>query len=187
MKTRSKMLSIVAVLALPACQSTTSAPPDAAIHDDAATACTAGSIEGDLEGAFPRMGPGVDPVTGELAEPGPEGYVVSSTWGVELDDPAARERFQEHMNAIIPELLGNPGLVALELGSSESCRSGRTLAVWRDLGSMYAFVGSAPHSAAIAEVGELTQPGFVVTHWTASTAAEASWESAAEHLAAAQR
>ncbi len=182
------LLALIGALSLSACDTAPVAPTTDASTSDApsAGACSPGVLESDLESAFGLIGPGVDPETGALAEPGPDGYVVSSTYGQQLPTAAAGTRFQELMGDIIPELMGNPGLVALDLQTSASCGSGRTLAVWRDVGSMYAFVASTPHTTAMNEVYDVTRDGFVVTHWTATNADGAGWAAAIEQLRAAE-
>ncbi|UJR78946.1 antibiotic biosynthesis monooxygenase [Sandaracinus amylolyticus] len=177
----SAILILAAILLFPACD--TGSPADASSADDAG-ACSPGVLEADLESAFGLVGPGVDPETGALAPPGPEGYIVSSTYGQAQPTPAAQARFGELIGDIVPELMNNPGVVAFELRSSASCGSGRTLAIWRDAASMYAFVASTPHTTAMAEADQVTMPGFRTTHWMAHDLAETSWSAAAEHVAA---
>jgi hypothetical protein len=156
---------------------------DAAVTRDATSpACSAARVERDLEIGLDWTGPGVDPMTGELEPPGSEGYIVSSTYGRVLPDPAAQTRFGELMEDIIPTLLANPGLVGFRLGSAASCGSGRTLAVWRDTGAMYSFVASPAHTTAMGEVHEIA-PEFSTTHYMASSLDDVSWERGAEELA----
>ncbi|AKF08469.1 antibiotic biosynthesis monooxygenase family protein [Sandaracinus amylolyticus] len=181
----SAILILAAILLFPACDtgSSTADTRDASSPDDAG-ACSPGVLEDDLESAFGLVGPGVDPETGELAPPGPEGYIVSSTYGAAQPTAEAQARFGELIGDIVPELMNNPGVVAFELRSSASCGTGRTLAIWRDAASMYAFVASAPHATAMAEAADVTMPGFRTTHWMADDLADASWTAAAEHVAA---
>jgi heme-degrading monooxygenase HmoA len=133
--------------------------------------CAGGVLEADLE-ADPLSGPGIDPDTGKLRPP-PEGssYAVSATYGVpRRGDEAVMERYLQIFGAIQAQLASQPGLVAIQLGQSPSCGSGRTLAVWASPDAMYDFVMSPAHLAAIDEVNELLEPTYVVTHWeTAET------------------
>ena len=74
-------------------------------------------------------------------------------------------------------------MLALQLGNSPSCNSGRTLAVWESEEVMYKFVMSAPHLEAMSTANELLKPGYAVTHWTARKQDDISLEAASEHLA----
>jgi heme-degrading monooxygenase HmoA len=131
-----------------------------------ATTCRADALEADFEAA-PFVGPGVDQETGALRAPAAgESYVVSSTYGVPKPDPASLERWGQLMAAIQVQLAAQPGLLALRLGSSSTCGSGRTLAVWSSEEAMYEFVTSPAHAEAMVAAPEVVQPGFGTTHWT---------------------
>ncbi|WP_437293067.1 antibiotic biosynthesis monooxygenase family protein [Sorangium sp. So ce426] len=132
--------------------------------------CTGGVLEADLE-ADPLSGPGVDPETGKLRPP-PEGssYAVSATYGVPRPGDAVMQRYVQIFGAIQAELASQPGLLAIQLGQSPSCGSGRTLAVWASTDAMYEFVMGPAHLAAVNAADELLEPTYVVTHWeTAET------------------
>ena len=149
------------------------------------TLCNAKTLEADLD-ASPFMGPAVNPQTGELTmEPGAS-YVVSSTYGVPKpgsDGAPFTDRYLEVFSAIQEALGKQPGLLAIKLASSESCASGRTLAIWSSEDEMYDFVVGEAHLTAMKEAKDLLQPGFAVTHWAANSAAQASWEHAIKQLA----
>ncbi|WP_437979947.1 antibiotic biosynthesis monooxygenase family protein [Sorangium sp. So ce117] len=132
--------------------------------------CTGGVLEADLE-AEPLSGPGVDPETGKLRPP-PEGssYTVSATYGVPRPGDAVMERYVPIFGAIQAQLASQPGLLALQLGTSPSCGSGRTLAVWASTDAMYEFVMSPAHLAGIDAANELLEPTYVVTHWETAEA-----------------
>ncbi|WP_437902546.1 hypothetical protein WME95_28605 [Sorangium sp. So ce327] len=132
--------------------------------------CTGGVLEADLE-AEPLSGPGVDPETGKLRPP-PEGssYTVSATYGVPRPGDAVMERYVPIFGAIQAQLASQPGLLALQLGQSPSCGSGRTLAVWASTDAMYEFVMSPAHLAGIDAANELLEPTYVVTHWETAEA-----------------
>ncbi|WP_438037825.1 antibiotic biosynthesis monooxygenase family protein [Sorangium sp. So ce128] len=127
--------------------------------------CTGGVLEADLE-MDTLSGPGVDPATGKLRPP-PEGssYAVSATYGVTRPGDAVMERYVPIFEAIHAQLASQPGLLAIQLGGSPSCGSGRTLAVWASTEAMYEFVMSPAHLAGVDAADELLEPGYVVTHW----------------------
>lgn len=164
---------------------------DASTGDDPFADCDRGVLEADIMGADQMgnpiplvwMGPGVDPMTGMLVDDGST-YVVSSTYLAMKPDPAAQQAFGEVTPPIVPELFGNPGVVAFQLGSSNACASARTLTVWRDEAAMMAFVMSDAHATAAARIGEISRGSSVVTHWTGATVAEIDWDIAVEHVAA---
>jgi hypothetical protein len=60
----------------------------------------------------------------------------------------------------------------MSLGASEPCGSGPTLALWRSEEEMYDFGTSPAHVAALGAVIEILQPGYAVTHWDATSAAQ---------------
>jgi heme-degrading monooxygenase HmoA len=152
----------------------------------AALVCSASKLETDLEGdGF--SGPGVDEATGELKlEPGKQ-YLVSSTYGVPVpgaNGAPVTEHYLALFGAIQAQLAQQPGLLAMRLASSDGCGSGRTMAVWSSEEEMYAFVASDAHFAAMKAVGEVLKPGYGVTHWTATSAEQISWQEAVRKLAA---
>jgi heme-degrading monooxygenase HmoA len=146
--------------------------------------CHAAVIEPDLESQF-IAGSAVDLSAGELQlDDGPE-YIVSSTYGI----PKRREdgeylspRYQQLMGEIVEKLQTQPGLLALQVSSSESCKSGRTLAVWESEELMYDFVTTGPHLEAMSSASELLLPGYAVTHWSASSRDQMTLMAAPKHL-----
>jgi heme-degrading monooxygenase HmoA len=152
----------------------------------ASTACTADVIEADLA-ADPLAGPLVDPATGKLELTAGKHYVVSSTYGVPRpgsDGAQVTEHYQALFGAIQAQLAQQPGLLAMTLGQSDSCHSGRTLAVWSSEDEMYSFVTSKAHTDAMNAVSEVLQPGYAVTHWDASSADDMTFKRAGRELAA---
>ncbi|WP_441292794.1 antibiotic biosynthesis monooxygenase family protein [Sorangium sp. KYC3313] len=163
-------LAAAVIAALGAILSGCSSEPGGKTTDAPLTACTGGVLEADLE-ASPLSGPGVDPETGKLRPP-PEGssYAVSATYGVPRSGDAVMQRYVQIFGAVQAELASQPGLLAIQLGQSSSCGSGRTLAVWASTDAMYEFVMGPAHLAAIDAADELLEPTYVVTHWeTAET------------------
>lgn len=137
--------------------------------------CARGAIESDM-GSSPLAGPAVK--DGALA---PGQYVISSTY-LRLK-PEGQARFDELLGPIMADLASRDGLVALSLGGSPQCGTARTLAVWRDDIAMFSFVTGDAHSAAVRAIGEVSRGGSVVTHWSGDQNS-ATWQAAAEHLAA---
>jgi hypothetical protein len=147
--------------------------------------CVADVIEPDLD-IGPMGGSSVDEETGLYKLKEGQEVVVSSTYGI--PKPAAiggglPPHYQDLMGRIIQQLQGQPGLLALQLGTSSSCNSGRTLAVWESEELMYKFVMSAPHLEAMSSANELLKPGYAVTHWSARNQDEISLDAAVDHLA----
>ncbi|WP_437573762.1 antibiotic biosynthesis monooxygenase family protein [Sorangium sp. So ce887] len=167
---------------LPGCGNDSSATPP----DSPPAECTGGVLEADLQ-AEPLSGPGVDPATGELLPP-PEGssYTVSATFGVPRPGDAVREKYVQYFGAIQAQLASQPGLLAIQLGQSPSCGSGRTLAVWSSTEAMYEFVMSPAHLAAMDAVNELLEPNYVVTHWEAASADEVTLEEGVRRIQASE-
>lgn len=171
--------------------STSGGGDSASTGDDPFAGCDRGALEDDLVGAdamgnpvpLAWFGPGADPMTGELVDDG-DSFVVSSTYLAIKPEGAAQQAFGESIGPMIPELLANPGVVAIQLGTSMQCGSARTFTVWRDEAAMMAFVVGDAHANAIARTAEISRGGSVVTHWTATSLAEITWDEALARVAA---
>ena len=146
--------------------------------------CERGVLEADFELFAPFGGPGVDPATGKLRPSAGEPYIISSTYIRLRPEPAAQQAFGELMGPIAGALQQQPGLAAVLLGSSMTCGTARTLTVWASEEEMYAFVGGAPHAAAMAAVGQVSRGGSLATHWVATGTAAAEWPSVLPQLRA---
>jgi hypothetical protein len=116
------------------------------------------------------------------SEPPAEGYVVSSTYLRLQHTPEAARRFQELNGPIAADLMTRPGLLAIEFGIAGRCNTARTRSVWASTEAMYEFVTGEAHGAAVQAIDELSRGGSVVTHWTAKTLEETSWDEAAARL-----
>ncbi len=138
--------------------------------------CTRGELELDLQ-KVPTSLPIVP-----AADPPAEGYVVSSTYLRLRHEEGAKRRFVELNAAIITDLVARPGLLAVEFGIAGQCNTARTRSVWASTEAMYDFVAGEAHGAAVQAIDELSRGGSVVTHWTAKTLDETSWEEAAVRL-----
>jgi heme-degrading monooxygenase HmoA len=150
---------------------------DGASGGDAGTdPCSRGAVESDLQ-SLPWQGPGVDP-SGNL-EPGQ--YLISTTY-LRLK-PNVNPEFMELFGPIMGRLQMQKGLVAVRVAQSSGCGSARTLGVWADEASMYDFVASPEHSAAVAKIGDLNRGGSAVVHF-AGDASSATFENGAAKLAA---
>jgi hypothetical protein len=127
-------------------------------------------------------GPGVDPKTKALPEPEAGGYVVATTRLNLL--PEGQKLFSKHVGAILGELQKQPGFVAYQTGFSEKCGVARTLTVWKDEESLYAFVTGPAHKAAIDDTSKMSRGLSNTTHFAATRAADATWTAAAQAIAA---
>jgi quinol monooxygenase YgiN len=164
---------------------TSASAADTSTGEDPFADCDRGTLEADISGAdmmgnpipLVWMGPGVDPETGMLVDDGST-YVVSSTYLAMKPDPAAQQAFGEVTPPLVPELFGNPGVVAFQLGTSNACASARTLTVWRDEAAMMTFVAGDAHMAAIGRVAEISRGTSVVAHWSGASVADITWENA---------
>ena len=147
--------------------------------------CQHDVLESDISSS-PWMGPAVDPATNQLTLEGAGPYIVSSTYGVpQLDaNGDIPPRYGQMFGAIQTQLATDPGLLAVQLSSSDECRSGRTLAVWRSEERMYEFVTSPAHLAAMSSVKELLRPGYAVTHWEAASRDQIDLREAVRQLSA---
>jgi heme-degrading monooxygenase HmoA len=128
----------------------------------------------------------VDPATGSVRVVEGQHYVVSSTYGVPKptsDGKLVSDRYLALFGAVAEQLEREPGLIALQLGQSNACGSGRTLAIWRSEEEMYDFVTSRAHLDAMTAADEILQPGYAVTHWDATSATQFSMQEAVRQLA----
>jgi len=143
--------------------------------DMALDPCDRGTIESDLK-PTPWQGPGVD-ASGNLV---PGHYVVSSTYL--RFQPGATAEFVELFTPVVARLRMTSGLVAMRFGFSAACNSGRTLSVWADQASMVGFVTGPEHSAAAANVGDLSRGGGAAIDFT-DDGSGATFANAATQLA----
>jgi heme-degrading monooxygenase HmoA len=151
----------------------------------AASHCSPSTLEADLE-ADPLAGPGVDPATGKLLFAPGSSYVVSSTYIVPKAGPdgaSPTAQYEQLFPPLLEQLQQESGLLAIRLGTSDSCRSGRTLAIWKSEADMYHFVTSRAHAAAMKAVNDVAEPGFEVVHWTATSPEQTTWSEAMTRLA----
>jgi hypothetical protein len=155
-----------------------SAMPDASPSEPEPFAgCERSVLESDFE-APPLQGAGAP--DGQL----PAGnYIISTTYLTLRQEGPAQMRFGELMGPIAADLAAREGLVAYSLGSSRSCGTARTLAVWRDDMAMIDFVIGPAHAAAVSSVRDVSRGGSIVTHWQGSEAT-ASWTAAVDHAGA---
>jgi heme-degrading monooxygenase HmoA len=147
-------------------------------------ACASGTLEADLDGT-PWQGSAVDE-SGELMLSSGRSYMLSSTYGIPVPGPDGApitEKYGQLLAAIQEQLMKQPGLLAFRLGSSDACRSGRTLAVWESEEAMYEFVASPAHAAAMAAVHEVLRPGYGVTHGQTTQLDQISFAQGARQLA----
>jgi hypothetical protein len=172
-----KLAWLCGVLLLPlvaACGSS----EDEAGESEPADGCTRADLESDIQ-YVPITLPGSP---GPLADPPAEGYVVSTTYLRLKHDQAAKDRFVALNGPIQADLLARSGLVALEFAIEGECNTARTKSVWTSTEAMYEFVASEAHGTAVLSIGALSRGGSVVTHWTAKTLDETTWDEATARL-----
>lgn len=151
---------------------------DEAGEGEPADGCTRSDLERDIV-YVPITLPGSP---GPLADPPAEGYVVSTTYLRLKHEEPAKSRFRALNGPIQEDLLTRSGLVALEFAIEAECNTARTKSVWTSTEAMYDFVASEAHGAAVRSIGELSRGGSVVTHWTAKTLGETTWDEATVRL-----
>ena len=136
-------------------------------------------------GSSPFAGPGFDPATG-LVGAIQDSYFVSSTLAV--FQPEAEERFFG-LSGDILNYLGSgqhPGFIGFSVGASDACGSARTLTVWDSEQSMFDFVTSEVHLAAMNQATSvLLLAGF--SRWqVTSDNVPPTWDEARAEVAATQ-
>lgn len=141
-------------------------------------ACSRAQLERELSGPIQLRGSAIE--NGRLK---PGTYVFSTTYLALRVDASGQQRFNEVSGPIQRRLDTQPGLLAYTALVADSCAVARTFSVWADEASMYSFVGSEAHAAAVRDVALISRGGSVATHWR-GTEADATWERAAEINAA---
>lgn len=162
--------------------------------DDPFADCDRGTLEEDLvvidpmgmPGPIRWYGPGADPQTGELIDDGETTYHVSATYLALRPTQEAGEAFFSLLPALNEVLFTNPGMVALQLGDSQTCATARTFTVWTDEEAMMEFVTSEAHVQAIGQTGAISRGGSSVTSWADVPASDITWEAALARLAEAE-
>jgi quinol monooxygenase YgiN len=161
------LMTMPAVLLVVSCGG--AVDPDALPATDEAT-CVRGTIEADGRDSSPL----------EL----PKGqYVISTTYLRLKNSRTTLQQFTALSTPMEAALRRNPGRVKSVTRLSESCNTARTLTVWKDEASMYEFVASPEHAAAMAAVLEVSRGGSIVTHWN-DTEAGFTWQKAGASIAA---
>jgi quinol monooxygenase YgiN len=193
-----RLISILATLSVAACSSAEGdvaaarAPADGTtgggatapdIDPPGPAGCKRGVMEADFAPVGAMKGPGLDPATGQLGAL-PKGALISSTYLAMKLDPAGKSKFAGLLSPILKVVPTQPGLLAYQFGFASACGTARTLTVWKDEAAMLAFVMSPVHTAAMKDTAEVSRGGSVVTTWEPQSPTDATWEKAAEELAA---
>jgi heme-degrading monooxygenase HmoA len=181
-------LTLCLTLALAACGET-EADSDAGsesagtTHSEDSTGTGAPAcVEDDLSPTV-FVGPGYDADKGGLQEPLQDKYVASTTFLVLR--PETAQEFGATVEAMIPALTANPGLVGFSTALSAKCGTARTLTVWRDQTAMMNFVTSDEHVAGMARAQEFSTTG-TVTSWEVTRAElPLGWDTAIARATAA--
>ena len=145
------------------------------------TLCRGAALEDDIAYGAPLKGTGVD-TSGNLKAP-PEGtqYQVSTTYLRFKPDEKSIALFRELMVSVGEELQRSEGLVAFQLGGSDTCRTARTISVWESEATMGKFVVSAAHRRAMASIGQLSRGGSATRSWKGNESV-ATWNEATRLL-----
>jgi heme-degrading monooxygenase HmoA len=182
---KTSLFGLLLLATITGCSEESDAPAAAGPDPGAVTdGCPRGTLESDMA-SLPWTGPKIDS-SGKLMPPPAEGYVVSSTFLRLRPGDEAGRRFGELFAPIATQLQTQPGLEALQLATSASCGTARTLSVWASQEAMYDFVVSDAHYAAVRAVSEVSRGGSIVVHWSAQTVEQASWDEATKRLTAAK-
>ncbi|MCB9524038.1 MAG: hypothetical protein H6702_11825 [Myxococcales bacterium] len=112
--------------------------------------------------------------------------VVSSTVLFVHPTPQAHQRFGALVGPIILALSQADGLLGQATTFDEGCSVARTFTVWRDEASMYGFVGSEAHVAAMIAWAEFSRPESAVTHWRQPARSPLTWQDAVTRANAAE-
>lgn len=113
----------------------------------------------------PFLGPGFDPETGEALAPLEPPYVVAATVGWVTGIPEDGEALGMHSGLVSEDIFNHDGLIGVAFGGSEVCGSARTLSIWEDEASMWAFVFGEIHGEAMSLVPDRVA-AWGTTHWT---------------------
>ncbi|PCC68665.1 Antibiotic biosynthesis monooxygenase [Nannocystis exedens] len=151
-------------------------------RDDSTGTGEAACVEDDLAPTV-FAGPGYDADKGGLLEPLQDKYVASTT--VLVLRPEKAQEFSATVEAMIPVLVANPGLVGYATATSMKCGTARTMAVWRDQTAMMNFVTSDEHVAGMQRTQEFSTTG-TVTSWEVTRAElPLTWDTATARATAA--
>ncbi|WAS91274.1 antibiotic biosynthesis monooxygenase family protein [Nannocystis punicea] len=184
MSIHSYALPLSLTLALAACGDTEAdSDSSGTTHaDDSTGSGEAACVEDDLD-PMPFAGPGYDADKGGLQEPLQDKYVASTTFLVLR--PETAQDFGATVQAMIPVLTSNPGLVGFSTATSAKCGTARTLTVWRDQTAMMNFVASDEHVAGMTRAQEFSTTG-TVTSWEVTRAElPLGWDTAIARATAA--
>ncbi|MBV1858612.1 MAG: DUF3291 domain-containing protein [Nannocystaceae bacterium] len=129
-----------------------------------------GCEETDFE-PTPFLGSAFDPETGELLAPLEPPYVVAATAGWVTDKPEDAEALGMQSQIVSEDIFSHDGLIGVAFGGSDLCGSARTLSIWEDEKSMWAFVFASAHGEAMKLVPARVA-AWGTTHWTESESVE---------------
>lgn len=128
------------------------------------------------------MGPGVGD-DGQLLEPR-DTYIMAVTGGVPRASEAEQVQFGMHNMRITEDLFTRDGFIAANLGGSNTCRTGRTISLWRDRDAMMAFVLGEAHLLAMREVSAVLQESKTghVVYEPSTPGALPTWQDYHDHM-----
>jgi hypothetical protein len=141
--------------------------------------------ESDMVADLPWSGSAIDPQTGKLKEPLPDGFVIASTVGWPTEE--GKLEIQKNTISAIGVAFTYPTLLAAQFGTSQRCGAGRSLQIWRDEAAMVEYVLSDNHQS-VAPLARTHTKGWETTHWSGNSAEELpTWADSRARLDAARR
>ena len=155
------MLTLLA-LSLAACAAAEGPAPGASLAEriEKLAVCT----PTDLVVVAPWIGPGFDEKSGALLAPLPPGHIEAVAQGWRKHDPEAAAMRAEIGRLALEDALGRPGLVGFQSVESDGCDISISHTLWRDEQSMFAFVTSTAHAAAMGNASRMHH-AFAGAHW----------------------
>lgn len=144
------VLTFIVTAGLLACGEPERAVDDAAPEAEPIVDPIEGCEETDFA-SLPWQGPGV--VDGQLVADADS--VVGATALLLWPGADAQADFDAYMGPAVAELFAVEGMLGTTMGQSATCRTARTLTVWRDYESMMQYVVSPGHVAAVGAVEAL--------------------------------
>lgn len=115
-------------------------------------------------GAFfgPMNGPAFDPETGEFVGVPQDSFVAHTTLAVVSEE--GMDDFLAVNDMVVAQLMQTPGVLGVAFAIEPQCGFLRTIGLWEDERSLYAFVGSGAHLQAMQQAPQLSLSGKT-THW----------------------
>lgn len=116
--------------------------------------------------------------------PMPPTAIVAMTYLRLASSDEARTAFDGAVQGVVVALSAPaPGLMGVSTGTSEGCRTARTLTVWQDEASLFGFVAGDAHVAAMAQTSVVSRGGSITADYRVSELPAVDWASVAARFA----